>query len=189
LAFALFVGCSARSPVPETPSPSATSAQTPQKEKVVLSLVHLTGPEQLFSKEDLEARLGKAFGDQDFKLTYAGSTSFLKRGEWLFQIHQYQEPYFDKGAFGFGQIEDPRLRKALEDHAGWVAVDATAWPREIEAEEGYKTVGKILAELSEGGGSGALYLPATGQFISYRDDTSAALRSDPLASFERALED
>ena len=80
------------------------------------------------------------------------------------------------------------LRQALEDHTGWLAVDATAWPKDIEPEEGYQMVGKLLAELSERRDSKALYLPATSQFIPYRDDTPAALRSDPLVAFERALD-
>ena len=187
LSVVVVVGCSTRTPGSETPSPSATPAQTPQEEKVVLSLVWLTGPEKLLSNEDLTARLGQAFGDKDFKLTYAGSTSFLKRGEWLFQIHQYQEPYFDKQAFDFEQIDDLRLRKALQDHTGWIAVDATSWPQNIEPEEGYKTVGKILAELSQGRESKALYLPAISQFIPFTDDLPGELRSDPLAAFEKSL--
>lgn len=188
LSAVVVVGCSPRSPDSATPSPSATPAQTPRQEKVVLSLVWLTGQEQILSKDDLTTRLVEAFGDQDFKLTYAGSTSFLKRGDWLFQIHQYQEPYFDKGTFDFVQIDEPGLRQALEDHTGWLAVDATAWPKDIEPEEGYQMVGKLLAELSERRDSKALYLPATSQFIPYRDDTPAALRSDPLVAFERALD-
>lgn len=187
LTVVLVVGCSTRTPAIQSPSPSATPTQTPQEEKAVLSLVWLTGSEKLLSSEELTAKLGQAFGDQDFKLTYAGSTSFLKRGEWLFQIHQYQEPYFDKKAFDFEQIDELRLRKALQDHAGWIAVDATAWPQDIEPEEGYKTVGKILAELSPGRDCKALYLPAISQFIPFTDDLLGELRSDPLGAFEKAL--
>ena len=186
--FVLLSGCSKEQPVP-TPSPSATTAQaTPQPQQIVVSMVWLNGPTPAIAEEELKAKLAKVWDDGDFTLTYAGATSYLKRGEWFLQIYQYQEPYFDKGAFDFEQIEDLRLREALKNHTGWIAVDAITWPKDIEPEESYKTVGKILAELAEGQDCLALYLPAITQFLPYDEELLVDLRSDPLGAFEKVYD-
>ena len=188
----LLTGCSTQtviqaSPVPST-TPSPDSRQTPAEKRVVISLVCLTGRSKLMTEDEMKTRLVGVLGDQKFSLTYAKATTFLKSDDWFFQIHQYQEPYFHNDSFDINQIKDPELRESLKTHKGWIAVDAVKWPEALEAEESYKTVGKILAELSEGNDCKAVYLPIIGQFLPYQDSLLAELRSDPLAAFEKELD-
>lgn len=171
-------------------SPSATASPlaevAPSKSEIdepLISLVWLTAESRPYSEEILRKIIAEALDTQDFKLFYDELTSRFEWNGWVFVVHQFPSPYFEKSEFDFEQIAELRLRENLSRHQAWTSADVIIAPPPKEPKDGLPILGKLAAELA-GDHCLVLFRPENNQVRPYHPDMLDLLRSDkPLNAF------
>lgn len=94
-------------------------------------------------------------------------------------VHHFDRQYFDDSAAAAEDMVELRLRKAIEEHSAWTAVDVVRWMGdEDDAEAGsYRLVARLLAELADENVL-AVFDPDAGMLFAYDPETERKLRSD-----------
>lgn len=99
----------------------------------------------------------------------------------FYLVHNFDRPYLDDPAEVAATIGELRLRKAIEEHQGWIGVDALGYE---PGQDPYPDLGKLAAELT-GDDCLAVFAPATGQVNLYDPCMDDILRGGkPLEVFE-----
>lgn len=164
----LLVGCS--QPSPTTPSPTT-------KEQPLRSLVYLLSKARDYRPAELQSALEKALGEQG-KLTEddpESTTVELAQGWKLAYLHR-KSPYLSLTSEEERKaVEDPDLRKQLQEHQAWISVDVLEQPPGSTEEDAYQRIGKLMAEL---GGPDVLLLmhPASNHLLPYSQKLADILR-------------
>jgi uncharacterized protein YegJ (DUF2314 family) len=95
----------------------------------------------------------------------------------------------DKRAGTAEALRTFRLKKAIQDHKAWLAVDFVEEHSQCEKAIAYRHIGKLIAELANDDCL-ALYCVETGQMNSYEPDLLPILRGEnPLAALTQPRED
>jgi uncharacterized protein YegJ (DUF2314 family) len=112
----------------------------------------------------------------------------IKSPEAIFMLHNFSSPYSSEARESAQTLPDLRLRKAVEDHRAWIAVDLmesfdAARPRESF----YPAIARLIAELA-GDDCLAIYHPESNRINAWDDTLKEALRGpDPLKEFAKAV--
>jgi len=124
-------------------------------------------------------------GNDDQNWVVGKSPIFLiKSPEAIFMVHNFGRPYTSDTTEMAESLTDLRVRKAVEDHRAWVAVDLMhpfddARPRESF----YPSIARLIAELA-GDDCLAVFHPESERINAWDDTLKAALRGpNPLEKF------
>lgn len=108
----------------------------------------------------------------------------LKRDDWLFAIHDGDDPYFPAPRRVVTASTDVRVRRVVEEHRGWISVDLLYGPGGTDPAEAYALIGPLLAELV-GEDLLGVHRPETGLIHPRVPQLDDALRSDdPIAALD-----
>ncbi|MGE3804545.1 MAG: DUF2314 domain-containing protein [Gemmataceae bacterium] len=161
------------------------------EESPAISLVLLLNAPRYLDAEMLRSAIQRAF-DIDIDPDDEETSNFVvgdgdlptfavqvKRS--LYLVHNFGRPYLEDASEVAATITELRLRKAIEEHQGWIAVDALGYDTR---QDPYPDLGKLVAELADGDCL-AIFAPATGQINLYDPGMDEILRSgNPLQVFE-----
>lgn len=140
----LLAGCS------QPPQPSPTPASTDQP---LRSLVYLLDKARDYKPAELQNALEKALGEKG-RLTEddpESTTIQLEKGWKLAYLHRNQPYLSSMSEAERKEVEesllDPDLRKKLQRHQAWIAMDVLEQPPGSSEEEAYARLGKLMVEL------------------------------------------
>jgi len=112
----------------------------------------------------------------------------IKSPDAIFMLHNFPSPYSSEARESAQALPDLRLRKAIEDHRAWIAVDLmesfdAARPRESF----YPAIAKLIAELA-GDDCLAIYHPESNRVNAWDETLKEALRGpEPLKNFAKVV--
>jgi uncharacterized protein YegJ (DUF2314 family) len=103
----------------------------------------------------------------------------------FFTVHCFDEPYFDNSEEVAESLPELRAQQAVAQHQAWLSVDLIQWMDEGEdAEEAYRLIGRLLAELADENCL-AVIDPVEGRIFVYDPETERKLRSEnPLLELQ-----
>jgi uncharacterized protein YegJ (DUF2314 family) len=102
----------------------------------------------------------------------------------LFVIHRHSGPYWDDIEAVLEEVREMRMRQAIAEHRGWVAVDLLQPYSDAARESFYPQIAKLLAELADEN-TLCVIQPEAAHFSPWTEQTREMLRgSNPLAIFE-----
>lgn len=195
--FLLALGCASQpegiaamgTPVASAPaaaSPAASPVASPVAKKME-SLVLLTAQPPSLSEADVDAAVVRAITTAvrlpDFPSEPPGFSRGYDAEGTLLVVNVVPEPYFQDAAKTASAVTDAQVRKALEDHRGWISVDVLEAAPALTPEDRYQRIGRVAAEFA--GGAALLVDPASGGVIAVSPEVGTALRGpDPLSAFE-----
>lgn len=107
---------------------------------------------------------GDSAEDESQRFVVGESPLFaVQSPEAFYVVHNHDRQYFDDTAAAAEDTNELRLRKAIEDHQAWLAVDLISLHDENAAPESvYPHIAKLIAELA-GDDCLAIYQPQTGK--------------------------
>ena len=158
----------------------------------MLSLVLLRTKQKQMTADDLAGIVNRTFGvklgsdDPDATEFAVGESPIfmIKFGGRFIMVHNHPRQYFDDTREQAKTIRAASLREAFLRHKAWLSVDVLPIPDEVDREEAYRLVGKLIAALADED-SLVLYAPETGEMIKYEKGITAVLTGDdPLSAFE-----
>src|SRR6185503_16540878 len=156
----------------------------------------LSGPRRLASA-DVAIAVTKAWGgtygfqdevgggsDKENWVVGRSPVFLIKSPEAMFMFHNNPAPYSPESKTLAQSIPDLRLRKAVEDHRAWVAVDLMQPFDESRPRESYyPSIARLIAELA-GDDCLAVFHPASKRINAWDESLRATLRGpDPLKDF------
>jgi uncharacterized protein YegJ (DUF2314 family) len=99
-------------------------------------------------------------------------------------VNNFATPYFDDPNKAAGDVNELRIRHALETHTAWLSVDLLAFSDETrERSEAYPAIAKLFVELLDDDCI-AVFAPETGSILPYEAELAEKLRGpNPLAAF------
>lgn len=108
----------------------------------------------------------------------------IKSPEAMYMVHNFGRPYTSDTEEMARSLSDLRVRKAVEDHRAWLAVDLMhAFDPARPRESFYPSIGRLIAELA-GDDCLAVFHPESERINAWDDALKAALRGpDPLEKF------
>jgi uncharacterized protein YegJ (DUF2314 family) len=156
----------------------------------------LSGPRQLASA-DVAIAVTKAWGgtygfqdevgggsDKENWVVGRSPVFLIKSPEAMFMFHNNPAPYSPESKALAQSIPDLRLRKAVEDHCAWVAVDLMQPFDESRPRDSfYPAIGRLIAEVA-GGDCLAVFHPQSKRINAWDESLREILRGpDPLKNF------
>lgn len=171
-----------------SPPPAAAASPSPvSSEKRMVSLVLLSAEAPALKPEQVDAAVKQgiptAVRMEDFPSKPPGFSRGYDAEGTLLVVNVVPGPYFED-ASALEAVKDPRVRKLLEGHRGWISVDVLEAAPSLTEEEKYQRIGRVAAELA-GPGTTVLVEPASGQVRAYEPALAEALRgADPRQAFE-----
>lgn len=104
-------------------------------------------------------------------------------------INNIPKPYVDDPAEAAAQIEELRLRKAMQEHKAWLSVDLMSQDDDEKyIRKIYRHIGKLTAALADAD-SLAIYSPATDGMVPYDPELKETLCGrNPLKIFESPVQ-
>jgi len=124
--------------------------------------------------------------DQKGNIIAGESPLFLVRtAKASYLVHNQNQSYFDNVKDDLAQITELRVRNAVAEHAGWIAVDLLDGSKRFKTQaEAYPLIGRLVAELT-GPDCVAVLCPETGFVCVFDDTVDEKLRSaDPLKALQ-----
>jgi uncharacterized protein YegJ (DUF2314 family) len=161
-----------------------------RKGEITDSLVFLRRRPFPLNKVVLHAAAERAFnvtlprGDPQARnfVLFNQPTSMVSVKGWVFAVHNFPSPYMEDYQRAAAEIPELRLRRAVESHRAWLAVDLLHKPAGEPDQQVYPMIGRLLAEFADEDCL-ALYWPARGNLRPYDASMADTLRSEhPLAA-------
>jgi hypothetical protein len=147
---------------------SAAAAHDPIRESLVLLLKFAPAPNDGW----LRQAAGRAFDGEVTEPAEADGT--VRVGEWEFGVRWASRAYFDEVDRVAASVPELRLRAALREHVGWLAVEVLTGPANAADAERLARVGRLLAALAPADAL-ALYRPGTAQVSLFTPRAAAEL--------------
>jgi hypothetical protein len=147
---------------------AAETSHDPTRESLVLLLKFAPAP----GDDWLRLAAGRAFGGEVTEPAEADGT--VRVGEWEFGVRWAGRAYFEEAERIAADVPESRLRAALREHAGWLAVEVLTGPADAADAERLARAGRLLAALAPADAL-ALYRPGTAQVSLFTPHAAAAL--------------
>jgi uncharacterized protein YegJ (DUF2314 family) len=172
--------------------------------KPLTSFVLLLDAARRLTAADLSAVLGRAWGGvygsrgeiegdgegpESANWVVGKSPIFLiKSDDAMFMLHNFPSPYSGDSRDAAQSIPDLRLRKAIEDHRAWLAVDLLQpFDPGRPAESFYPRIARLIAELA-GDDCLAVFHPESTRINAWDESLKTALRGpEPLKEFAKPV--
>lgn len=160
----------------------------------------LNGPRQV-SAADVAIAVTRAWGgtygfqdevgggsDKENWVVGRSPVFLIKSPDGMFMFHNNPAPYSPESRTLAQSIPDLRLRKAVEEHRAWVAVDLMQSFDEARPRESfYPAIGRLIAEVA-GGDCLAVFHPASKRILAWEESLREVLRGpELLQKFETDL--
>ena len=169
-----------------------------KKDEPIHALVFLRNEPRILDSETLERVVERALGvdfsskdEEDTDACFvAGFPPILmvKLPDAMVLVNCVPAPYVPNPEKLANQIKELRMRKAVAEHKAWMSVDWMGDKDPESLKSGYRTIGKIAAELVDDD-CVALYSTSSNQLIPIDDEVIEGLRSeDPLAMFDEIIQ-
>lgn len=129
----------------------------------------------------------RKLGEDDLFVAGEGPVLMVKSPQGMWMIHNHPAPYFDPD-HPARKIPELRLRKIVEEHTAWLAVDLLhAFESELPADLHYPFIFRLIRELADDD-TLAIFRPETGEINVWTAEVSARLGShDPLEEFAKPV--
>ena len=174
---------------------AAPDAETEDDKKPMISLVLLLREPRYLEASVLAQILSSAWGgeyssgegdDEETQRFVVGESPLfaVQSPEAFFVVHNFARQYFDDTPAAAADAKELRLRKAIEDHQAWLAVDLISLHDEKAAPESvYPQIAKLIAELA-GDDCVAILQPETSKINVWDASLEEKLRGpNPLEEF------
>ncbi len=169
-----------------------------KKYEPIHAFVLLRSSPRMLDSETLERAVNRALGvdfsnkdENDPEAAFVighPPVMVVKLPEAMLLVNCVPAPYVDRPEKIAQQIPDLRMRKAVSDHVAWMSVDWMGDKDEESLRGGYRTIGKIAAELVDGDCI-AVYSTSTNQLIPIEPEVLEGLRGDePLEQFNQIVQ-
>lgn len=111
----------------------------------------------------------------------------VKRDDWLFAVHDVDEPYFEHPDRASQYTRGWRQRRVVAGHRAWLSIDLLYAPDGTTAAAAYRLIGPLLGELLEGEGVLGVMRADSQEILPWDPLVEAALRSEePLLALDGA---
>jgi hypothetical protein len=147
---------------------AAETSHDPTRESLVLLLKFAPAP----GDDWLRQAAGRAFAGEVAEPAEADGT--VRVGEWEFGVRWASRAYFEEVDHVAASVPELRLRAALREHVGWLAVEVLTGPADAADAERLARVGRLLAALAPADAL-ALYRPGTAQVSLFTPHAAAEL--------------
>jgi uncharacterized protein YegJ (DUF2314 family) len=129
----------------------------------------------------------RKLGEDDLFVAGEGPVIMVKSPQGMWMIHNHPAPYFDPD-HPARKIPELRLRKIVEEHTAWLAVDLLhAFESELPADLHYPFIFRLIRELADDD-TLAIFRPETGEINVWTAEVAARLGSyDPLEEFAKPV--
>lgn len=131
-------------------------------------------------------RFGNAEGGSDTHYVVGQNPAFIVSAPdgVVLLVNNFATPYFDDPIKAAGELNELRIRHALESHTAWLSVDLLAFADDTrQRSEAYPTIAKLFVELLDDDCL-AVFAPETGSILPYEPELAEKLRGpSPLAAF------
>ncbi len=175
--------------------PTGKSGGQPEanKQERIISLVLLLREPRKLSEHTLATAVSKALGIKhshdegaDTFVVAKAPYYMIKLDTGRFVVNTIEGPYFKDTDKLAAEIKDPRLSKAVHEHAAWLSIDWAEKQEPKDVKRVYQQIGKIAAALA-GPDTLAIYNPDTDQFQFNDEALAQSLQGeDPLKNFASA---
>lgn len=166
-----------------------------EREKPLISLVQFRrAPNNFLTDKKLGEIAQRLWGEQmgaDHReeqwFAVGQNPSFIVKAPGMtLLVNNFPSRYFEDEDDPGAEIEELRLRRALEAHTAWLSVDLLSMnDGTVPRDDAYPLVAKFFAELLDDDCL-AVYTPETGRILPYEPALVENLRGpDPLAAFSR----
>jgi uncharacterized protein YegJ (DUF2314 family) len=125
----------------------------------------------------------RKLGNEELFVVGESPVYILKSPQGIWTVHNHSTSYFDDKDTAL-KMPELRLRKAIEDHTAWLAVDLTSgFPGYLPADVYYPYIFRLIRELADDD-TLAILRPETGHINIWSDEVAKSLGSmDPLEEF------
>jgi uncharacterized protein YegJ (DUF2314 family) len=131
-------------------------------------------------------KFGNAEGGSDTHYVVGQNPAFIVSAPdgVVLLVNNFAAPYFDDPNKAAGELNELRIRHALESHTAWLSVDLLAFADDTrERSEAYPAIAKLFVELLDDDCL-AVFAPETGSILPYEPELAEKLRGpNPLAAF------
>ncbi len=163
-----------------------------ERDKPLISLVQFRRvPNNFLTDKKLADIAQRLWGDQMPKqegeawLAMGKSPSFIVNAPGMtFLVNNFSKRYFEEGDDPGAEMDELRLRRALETHTAWLSIDLLHMADDARSrEDAYPLIAKFFAELLDDDCL-AIYTPESGRILAYEPTMIEKLRGpNPLEVF------